>query len=354
MLYFVVSLRLNCNTTDSKMQQKVLITGASGFIGSFLVEGGLERGMQVWAGVRQTSSRRYLQDERIRLAELDLTDTTRLEQQLLHHREEHGGWDCVIHCAGVTKCIDEAEFEMANYWATRHFIEMMDRLDMRPKQFIYISSLSIFGPIREHDYSEILETDTPQPNTAYGRSKWLTEKYLIGRQDYPYLIYRPTGVYGPRERDYFLMAKSIKNHLDFMAGFKRQDITFVYVKDLVDAIYLGVEKGTIHRAYFVSDGAVYSSRDFSNLIRKELGNPFLIRFVCPLVLLKLLSFVAEKFGKFTKRPSTLNRDKYKIMKQRNWRCDISPLQRELGYEPRYQLERGVKEIISWYTKEKWL
>ena len=54
---------------------KILVTGASGFIGSFLVEGGLERGMQVWAGVRQSSSRKYLQDERIRFAELDFTDS---------------------------------------------------------------------------------------------------------------------------------------------------------------------------------------------------------------------------------------------------------------------------------------
>ena len=52
--------------------KKVLVTGASGFIGSFLVEGGLERGMQVWAGVRKSSSRKYLQDSRISFAELDL------------------------------------------------------------------------------------------------------------------------------------------------------------------------------------------------------------------------------------------------------------------------------------------
>jgi nucleoside-diphosphate-sugar epimerase len=51
--------------------KKVLVTGASGFIGSFLVEGGLERGMQAWAGIRSTSSRKYLQDERIRFAELN-------------------------------------------------------------------------------------------------------------------------------------------------------------------------------------------------------------------------------------------------------------------------------------------
>lgn len=126
-----------------------MVTGASGFIGSFLVEAGLERDMQVWAGVRKSSSRRYLQDARIRFAELDFTDSDRLEEQLKKHKLEHGGWDYIIHCAGVTKCLDKADFEIGNYWATRHFIETLMRLKMVPKQFVYISSLSVFGPIRE-------------------------------------------------------------------------------------------------------------------------------------------------------------------------------------------------------------
>ena len=336
------------------MNNKILVTGASGFIGSFLVEGGLAEGMQVWAGVRKSSSRKYLQDERIRFAELDFTDSDRLASQLLKHKEEHGGWDYIIHCAGVTKCLDKAGFEIGNYWATRHFIETLMKLDMAPKNFIFISSLSIFGPIREKDYSSICETDKPAPNTAYGVSKLKTEEYLQSLKDFPYVIFRPTGVYGPRERDYFLMVKSICNHVDFVAGFKRQDITFIYVKDLVQAVYLAIKKDVKYRSYFVSDGEVYNSRTFSDLIRKELGNPWMIRFVCPLFLLKAISYIVEFFSHFTHKPSTLNRDKYNIMKQRNWRCDISPLVKELGYKPEYKLERGVKEIISWYKKEGWI
>ena len=185
------------------------MTGASGFIGSFLVEGGLERGMQVWAGVRRSSSRKYLQDGRIRFAELDFTDSDRLETQLKRHKEEHGGWDCIVHCAGVTKCLDKADFEIGNYWATRHFIEVLMRLDMVPSQFVYLSSLSVFGPIHERDYRPIVENDTPQPNTAYGVSKLHAEEYIRSLEGFPWVIFRPTGVYGPRERDYYLMAQSI-------------------------------------------------------------------------------------------------------------------------------------------------
>jgi nucleoside-diphosphate-sugar epimerase len=161
-------------------------------------------------------------------------------------------------------------------------------------------------------------------------------------------------VYGPRERDYFLMAQSVKQHVDFAAGFKRQDITFIYVKDLVQAVYLGAKPEALRRAYFVSDGEVYESSTFSDLIKKELGNPWLVRIKCPLIILKCISLLAEFGAKCIGKTSTLNSDKYNIMKQRNWRCDISPLVDELGYHPEYLLERGVKETMAWYKKEGWL
>ena len=336
------------------VSKKILVTGASGFVGSFLVEGALDREMQVWAGIRKSSSRRYLQDPRIQFAVLDFAHPDTLKQQLVQHREEHGGWDYIIHCAGVTKCRDKEEFDKGNYQATRNLVDALRELEMTPQQFIYISSLSVFGPIHEETYQPISEQDEPRPNTAYGQSKQKSERYLQSLADFPYVIFRPTGVYGPREKDYFLMAKSIWQHVDFAAGWKRQDLTFIYVKDLVQAVYLALEKKVNHRAYFVSDGQVYDSKAFSNLIRSELGNPWLVRIKCPLLLLRLISFVAEHVAQLMGKTSTLNGDKYQIMKQRNWQCDISPLIQELGYHAEYPLERGVKEIIAWYKKEGWL
>lgn len=136
--------------------------------------------------------------------------------------------------------------------------------------------------------------------------------------------------------------------------YKRQDLTFVYVKDIVQAIFLGIEKEVSRRAYFLSDGKVYKSRAFSDLIQKELGDPFVIHIKCPLIVLKVVSLLAEFIATRSGKSSTLNSDKYKIMKQRNWQCDITPAVKELGYAPEYDLEKGVKETIAWYKNEGWL
>ncbi len=90
-----------------------------------------------------------------------------------------------------------------------------------------------------------------------------------------------------------LMAKSIQKHFDFSVGFKRQDLTFVYVKDIVQAIFLGIEKNVTRRTYFLTDGKIYKSRAFSDLIQKELGNPFVLHLKCPLIVLKVISLFAE-------------------------------------------------------------
>ena len=127
-----------------------------------------------------------------------------------------------------------------------------------------LSSLSIFGPIHEEmPYQEISELDTPQPNTAYGRSKLEAELWIEREaKDFPCVILRPTGVYGPRERDYFLMAKSIRGHVDFAVGYKPQVITFVYVLDVVQAVFLALERGKVGQKY----SCKASSEAISNLL----------------------------------------------------------------------------------------
>ena len=341
------------------MNPRILITGASGFIGSFIVEEALNRGFETWAAVRKSSSREFLQDERIHFIELNLSSEAELKQQLKDIQ-----FDYVVHAAGVTKCLHKEDFFRINTEGTKNLVRALLDLQMPLKRFVYISSLSIMGAIREEQpYKEIREQDKAMPNTAYGKSKLEAEQWLVSLNKelekkneklLPYVILRPTGVYGPRERDYFMMAKSIQSHTDFAVGFKQQDITFVYVTDVVQAVFLAMEKGQTGRCYFLSDGEVYQSSTFSDLIRKELGNPWWIRITAPLWLLRIITFCGEYMGHITGKVTALNNDKYNIMKQRNWRCDINPARQELGYEPQVKLEEGVRRSIAWYKKNKWL
>ena len=330
---------------------KILITGASGFIGSFIVEEALKRGFETWAAMRKSSSKVFLQDERIHFIELNLSSKEQLVEQL---KGQH--FDYVVHAAGVTKCLNKADFHRINTEGTKHLVEALMEVKMPLKRLVFVSSLSVFGAIKEQmPYDEIRESDTPQPNTEYGRSKLAAEQYLgsLGTR-VPYMILRPTGVYGPREKDYFMMAKSIKQHMDLAVGFQRQDITFVYVTDVVQAIFLALEKGETGRKYFLSDGEVYQSTTFSDLIHEELGRPWWLRITAPTWVLRIVTFFGEYVGRMTGKVTALNNDKYNILKQRNWRCDIEPARQELGYEPQVKLEEGVKRTIKWYKDNKWL
>ena len=330
---------------------KILITGASGFIGSFIVEEALKQGFETWAAVRKSSSKEWLQDKRINFIELNLSSKQQLVEQL-----RGKDFDYVVHAAGVTKCLNKQDFHRINTEGTKNLVEAILEVGMPLKRFVYLSSLSIFGAIKEQQpYEEIRETDTPQPNTEYGRSKLEAENYLdsIGSR-LPYIILRPTGVYGPREKDYFVMAKSIQQHTDFAVGYKRQDITFVYVEDVVQAVFLALEKGEDGRKYFLSDGEVYQSTTFSNLIHEELGRPWWIRITAPVWVLRIITFFGEYTSRMTGKVSVLNNDKFNILRQRNWRCDIQPAIDELGYQPKVKLQEGVRRSVKWYKENKWL
>ena len=361
---------------------RILITGASGFIGSHIVEESLALGHEVWAAVRPASSRAFLTDPRIHFITLDLGDPDLLRAQLAAAPFATQTYTTqlasptstqptptasatpfyVIHAAGATKCLHRDDFFRNNLDATRNLVEALLALNLRPTRFIFLSSLSLFGAIRETPisptaplYPEITAADTPHPNTAYGESKLRAEQYLRTVPGLHYVILRPTGVYGPRERDYFIMAQSIRRHIDFAVGSTPQEITFVYVRDLVQAIMKSLTAPGVERhAFFISDGQTYNSRAFSDLLRAELGNPWLLRICAPLWFLRAVCAVNGTICRLLGKTTTLNTDKYHILAQRNWRCDITPAIRLLGYTPQYSLGQGVKETVAWYKAHHWL
>ena len=185
--------------------------------------------METWAAVRKTSSHRYLKDKRINFIELDFSSKEKLKEQLQGH-----DFDYVVHAAGATKCLHKEDFFRINTEGTKNFVSAIRELQMPLKRFVYVSSLSIYGAIREEQpYTEIKESDTPKPNTAYGESKLAAERYLdeqnegLSEEDkFPFVVLRPTGVYGPRENDYIRRVESSAGHTYCAGRSLHEDLTF--------------------------------------------------------------------------------------------------------------------------------
>ena len=335
--------------------KKILITGASGFIGGFLVKEALDRGYETWAGVRSTSSRANLKDERIHFIDLKYSDRKALTTQLADFAREHGAWDYVIHNAGLTKTLNKENFFRINAGNTANLIEALAASGCKPEKFLLMSSLSSYGRGDEKTFRPISPDDPQLPDTAYGKSKLEAENYLRQQPYFPYVILRPTGVYGPGERDYFVEIKSVKSGFDFTAGHTPQRITFIYVKDLATVAFLALENDAIrNRHYFVADGDVYTDESFARMIQEILQKKHVLRARIPMGLVHIACLCSEWVGRRLKKSMTLNTDKYIILKQRNWICDVTPLQKELGFVPAYPLRRGLEESIEWYKKEGWL
>ena len=267
---------------------------------------------------------------------------------------EWGRWHYIVHNLGVTKSTNYLDFERVNYGYLRAFVDALQVTNMTPDVFLMMSSLSVMGPGDEKTYKPISATDVPLPNTYYGVSKLKAETYLQSIDGFPYTIFRCTGVYGPHERDYYLMIKSIKRGFDFSVGFSKQMLTFIYVRDLVTGVMDALERGPLRKAYFISEDKAYTQQEFRKIVCEELGKKFVIPVTCPLWLVKIVCHVAEWVGKVTLKASTLNRDKFKILKQRNWQCDTSDARRDFNFNPKYPLREGIREAIAWYREAGWL
>lgn len=333
-------------------KKKVLVVGAGGFAGGFLVEEGLKRGYEVWAGVRASTSRKYLTDPRIKFVELDFDDYDQLKVALSNATTE-GGWDWIVYNLGATKCLSFSDFSKINYEYLRRFTDALTAIGKVPEKLLYMSSLSAVGPGDEKDYTPFTERMIPHPNTRYGASKLKAEMHLA-MSGVPYIIFRATGIYGPRDRDYFLMFEAIKKGVDFSVGYKKQLLSFIYVEDLACAVYDALEKAPAGETYNIAEPRTYTQKEFREIASSAVGKKHVVGIAMPLWGVKIVSIIAEKWGVARMKPSTLNRDKFNIMKQRNWAVDISKARDGFGFSPKVGLREGVERSVEWYKKEGWL
>ena len=338
------------------MNKTILIIGAGGFIGGFIAKKALELGFDTWVGIRSTTSRKYLDDDRLHIVEFDYDNAESVGETLRNSCPLAGKWDDIIWNLGATKCPNFADFNRINYIYLKDFVGQLLALDMAPERFLFVSSLSALGPGDEKGYTPLNARSIPSPNTRYGVSKIKAETYLDSiTSQLNWIIFRPTGVYGPREKDYLMMIKSIDSGWDVGMGYKKQLLTFVYVEDLVDAMFKALEaplEAVNHRKYIISEDKAYSQKEFRDIVGTFLGKKVVVPVKFPMWVVYGVSTVAEKIAAFRGKASTLNRDKFKIMKQRNWNCDIAEARRDFGFEPHWNLKDGVKETVIAYLAEK--
>ncbi|MBN2614113.1 MAG: NAD(P)-dependent oxidoreductase [Bacteroidales bacterium] len=332
--------------------KNVLITGASGFIGSFLVEEGLKRNYQVYAGIRKSSNKAFLSDPKINFWMMDLSDKQKLSEQLTEYKQKGIRFQYIIHNAGATKVLKHDDFYTINTKYTQNLVNALIESNSIPDKFIFISSQEAVGPGDEKNFQPVDENSIPHPISMYGKSKLQAEHFLTSQRVIPYLILRPTGVYGPRDQDYTKIIRAARNGFEIYIKSTRQHISLIFVKDLAHAVYTAVESNVTGKIFFVSDGQYYTSRDLVKVIKKLIQKKT-IRIVFPGWIIHWIALINEPVSRLLNRKVLLNTDKFRGLNSMNWLCDSHTFHKEFKFTPSYDLLKGMTETIQWYENNKY-
>ena len=168
----------------------------------------------------------------------------------------------------------------------------------------------------------------------------------------PLIIFRPTAVYGPREKDILIVLKTIINGIEPYIGNKTQQLSFVYVKDLAKLMIDALHTPVSGMAYNISDGNVYDKFALASITKKIMGNKTL-RFHLPLVVVKMLAGLLEAASVITRKTPALNREKINELTA-SWACSIEAAKQDLNFSPAYDLQSGLQETLQWYKTNKWI
>ncbi|MEJ2695634.1 MAG: NAD-dependent epimerase/dehydratase family protein [Candidatus Sulfobium sp.] len=286
---------------------KALVTGATGFIGSYLAEALLRRGYEVTCIARSTSDLKWIEHLDLKYISCDLADIDSCAGQIKD-------FDFIFHLAGLTKAKTESEFFSANAVCTAKLAKIAAERNVGLRRFVYVSSLAAAGP--SSDGVPLKEDCEPMPVSFYGKSKLEGEKAVLRHcGEMPVTVIRPSAVYGPRDADFLVMFRMVKRGI------------FPYL----------------------SDEMVYTNGEIIKGISEALETkPIKIRLPLPLV--PFFAFLGEKINK----KSIINSDKVRELRFSNWTCDVGKARRELGFGSKTTLTEGVKWTADWYKIHRWL
>ncbi len=326
---------------------RVLVTGGSGFLGSWVVELLSKANHDVRALVRRSSNRKHLSTlDRVELVTGSVEDAGSVSDAMR-------GVDAVVHCAALVKAKDETDLYRTNVEGTRNLVEAAKTHAPKLRRFVHVSSLEASGPSKS---GGPVPADQESPVTAYGRSKLAAEKIVLGaKSTIPVTVLRPGAIYGPRDVEIYEAFKSIKRGLRPTVAGGHARGSFVYGPDCaaacIRAIEAEVPSGSV---YFVDDGGEgVAQHEFFDMIEDALGRRALIRMNLPMGLLKTVALGVEAYGKASGKAVMLTREKASMLMQ-HFVCESSLTQKELGWKPEVPLREGVRRAAAWYRDNGWL
>jgi len=324
---------------------RIALTGATGFVGSWLAEELIHDGHELTCLVRPTSNLHWIQHLPLRKVVGDVTDRDSLADFV-------EGQDILIHAAGVTKARTEEEYLRANAQSTQNLLEVVLQVHPHLKRFVLISSQAAAGP--SSPGAPKSEEAPPEPLTAYGRSKLAAERIALKYRDQiPVTIIRPPAVYGPRDRDVFAYFRLANWRLMPLLG-KNGQVSVVFVRNLTYGIRLAMDHPrAVNEIYFLTDDGTFSWRQLGQMIAEAVGK-HAVPIRVPMVVIRFLAGLSQIYSNLTRRAVLLNREKLLEIRQPYWTLSIEKAKRELGYSPPYTTREAIHLTAQWYREQGWL
>jgi dihydroflavonol-4-reductase len=321
---------------------KALVTGATGFVGSHLVEALRRRGAEVTALARSPEKASALRAQGVVVVPGDLHDKVALASA---SQEQ----DVIFHVAGVVAARGEAEFLRANRDGTQNLVAAAETSGT--PRFILVSSLAAGGPSPRG--SPLTGREPPQPVTAYGRSKLAAEQ-VVRASRLSWSIVRPPIVYGPRDREVLKIFRIARLGIAPVFGDGLQELSAVHAADLANAlIATGQSTETVGGTYNACHPDVFTSSELGRAVGAAMARSVgTVRI--PMMLGRALLSVTEATARLTGQPTILTTDKANEFFQPAWTGDPAPLTRDSGWRAAHDLHTGLAETYQWYRKAGWL
>jgi dihydroflavonol-4-reductase len=324
----------------------VLVTGATGFVGSHLTDYLLSLNCKVHCTVRNSSNLQWIDTNKLTLHNSDLSDPDAL-------REAIENTEYVFHCAGLTKAKTRNEYFLSNAEACKKLYQACAKFGKKLKSIVHLSSLAATGPTSLD--KPVDESSECKPITFYGKSKLAGEKIA---QDFskslPIVILRPPVVYGPRETDFYNYLKTISKGWNPVVGRVRRELSLIYVTDLVHAMVKATSRPpSDENIFFITDGDYHQWHDVAKVAMSQL-NVKAKTIVIPENIFRPAAFLMELFTLKSSQPALLNRQKVKEVCEQSWTASSSKFFNEYFFQPQYDLKMGLEKTVEWYKNNSWL